>query len=106
VKSSPILSFTNGVAALSGGDLFFGDIPIWNFIKVVRKSNSFTPEQSTDNLKLTVNSSGIISGQFIDALTGMKAPIQGIALQNQGYFRGYFLSTNTCGAFTLTPGTP
>jgi len=106
VKSSPILSFTNGVAALSGGDLFFENIPIWNFIKVVRKSNSFTPEQSTDNLKLAVNSSGIISGQFIDPLTGMKAPIQGIVLQKQGYFRGYFLSTNTCGAFTLTPGTP
>jgi hypothetical protein len=108
VRTSPILSFTNSVASFTAGDLFFGDVAVWDFVKVLSpRTNVFRAEQSTENLKLTLNtSSGVMSGQFNDPLTGLKSPIKAVVLQRQGYARGYFISTNSSGSFTLTPGTP
>ena len=81
---------------------------VWDFVKVlVPKPNQFVAEEGTENVKLSVNlGSGIISGQFIDFVTGLKAPTKGVVLQQQNYARGYFMSTNTAGAFTLSKGTP
>jgi len=107
VRTLPGLSFTNGVVALSGGDLFSDDVPIWDFVKVlVPRPNAFVAEQGAESLKLDVKgSTGVVSGQFIDLVTGLKTPIKGVVLQQQGYAGGYFISTNSSGSFTLTRGT-
>jgi hypothetical protein len=108
VRTSPPFAFTNAVAAFTGGDLFSNNFAIWDFVKVlIPRPYTFVAEQGTENLKLSVNSAnGVMSGQFIDVITGLKAPIKGVVLQKQKYARGYFISTNSSGSFTLTRGSP
>jgi hypothetical protein len=103
-----VLPFTNAVAAFYAGDLFVNNAAVWDFVKVmIPKPNAFVPEESTENVKLSVSSgNGVMSGQFIDFVTGLKAPVKGVVLQQQNYARGYFTSTNTAGAFSLSKGTP
>ena len=102
-----VLAFTNAVASFYAGDLFLDNAAVWDFVKVlVPKPNSFVAEESTDHVSLSVNSgTGVISGQFIDFITGLKTPVKGVVLQQQNAVPGYFTSTNTAGSFTLTKGT-
>ena len=106
VRTSPALSFTNGVAAFSGGDLFSDQTPIWDFVKVLLpRPGAFVAEEGSENLKLSLSGgNGVVSGRFTDVVTGQRAPIKGVVLQQQNYLRGYFISTNSCGSFTLTRG--
>lgn len=80
---------------------------VWDFVKVLMpKPNVFVAEESTEHVRLSMNAgNGIISGRFNDLTTGRSTPIKGVALQKQNYARGFFLSTNASGSFTLTPGT-
>jgi hypothetical protein len=101
-----VLSFTNGVAAFSGGDLFSADVAVWDFVRVlVPKPNAFVAEEAVENVRLSVDrGKGIISGRFVDIMTGLKTPIKGVVLQKQNYARGFFASTNSSGSFVLSPG--
>src|SRR5882724_1413183 len=106
--NTSVLSFTNGVAVFSAGDLFSDNFALFDFVKVlIPRQNTFVAEQSVENLRLTVNAgTGIMTGHFVDPVTGLTDPIKGIVLQQQNYARGFFLGTNAAGAFSLSPGTP
>jgi len=98
-----LLSFTRGVAAFGGGDLFSQDLVIWDFVRVNQpRTNVFTAEQSFERLSLSLNrGNGMFSGRFVDLTTGLGAPIRAIVLQQQNTAPGFFLSTNTSGFFIL-----
>jgi len=79
------LSFTNGVAAFSAGDLFSDNIALWDFVKVlIPRQNTFIAEQSVENLRLTVNAgTGIMTGHFVDPITGRIDPLKGIVCSSR-----------------------
>jgi len=106
--NTSVISFTNGVAVFSAGDLFSDNFALFDFVKVlIPRQNTFVAEQSVENLRLTVNAgTGIMTGHFVDPITGLTDPIKGIVLQQQNYARGFFLGTNASGSFALSPGTP
>ncbi len=106
--NTSVISFTNGVAVFSAGDLFSDNFALFDFVKVlIPHQNTFVAEQSVENLRLTVNAgTGIMTGHFVDPVTGLTDPIKGVVLQLQNYARGFFLGTNASGCFTLSPGTP
>jgi hypothetical protein len=101
-----VLPFVKGVAAFTGGDLFSQHLPVWDFVKVTRPgpASFFVAEPGAENLALSVNrANGVVSGGFVDFVTGRRASIKGIILQQQNLAPGYFLSTNSSGYFTLAP---
>lgn len=104
--SSAVLASTNRIAAFSGGDLFFNNAPVWDFVKVALRSTcTFIAEPGTENLHLSANcANGLLTGQFTDFATGLHAPIRGILLQQQNLGSGFFLSTNSSGHFSLGVG--
>src|SRR6266436_5104790 len=106
--NTSVISFTNGVAVFSAGDLFSDNFALFDFVKVlITHQNTFVAEQSVENLRLSVNAgTGIMTGHFVDPVTGLTDLIKGIVLQQQNYARGFFLGTNASGCFTLSPGTP
>ena len=106
--NTSVISFTNGVAVFSAGDLFSDNFALFDFVKVlIPHQNTFVAEQSVENLRLSVNAgTGIMTGHFVDPVTGLTDSIKGIVLQQQNYARGFFLGTNASGCFTLSPGTP
>jgi hypothetical protein len=103
--TNAILNFPVGVAGFSGGDLFEQDTGIWSFVKVtLKRPAGFDAEKGVEKLKLSaVKSTGVLSGSFVDQATGLACPIRGVVLQQQNLAAGYFLSTNTAGAFQLVP---
>ena len=106
--TSPVLTFTNGVAGFYAGDLFTGDSATWDWVKVVfSPPASFRAEAGAEKVRLTVNKkTGVLSGSFIDIATGLKTPVRGVVLQQQDVAEGFFLSTSHSGMFSLVPGTP
>jgi hypothetical protein len=108
-NTGSVLTSSNWIAAVYGGDLFDGnDIPTWITTRVwLRPPATFTAEASSENLKLSVSkSTGVIQGAFTDPANGRRATIGGVVLQQSNLGRGYFTSTNTAGAFALAPATP
>ena len=91
------------MVALHGGDLFADGAVLWDFVQVVlRPPASFVAEEGTEDLKLSAGkSTGTITGQFRDIVTGLKAPIKGVVLQQQRIARGFFISTNSAGSFSM-----
>src|SRR5262249_41608039 len=87
-----LLSFSQGVAAFGGGDLFSENLVIWDFVRVTQpKTNAFKAEESFERLSLSVNGgNGIFSGRFADPATGLGAPIRAIVLQQQNTAPGFF----------------
>jgi hypothetical protein len=106
--NTSVLSFTNGVAVFTAGDLFSGNIPTFDFVKIlIPRLNTFVAEEGVENVRLTVNpGTGIMTGHFVHVVTGLTTPIKAIVLQQQNFAPGFFLSTNASGSFTLSPGTP
>lgn len=102
--TNSILNFTNGVTSLYGGDLFSGNDPTWSFIRLsITPPTVLTPEKSPESLQLEVKAAtGWIDGHFKDLVTGRRASIWGVVLQQQSMARGFFTSTNTAGAFAIT----
>lgn len=98
-----ITGWTNGVISFHGGDLFSGDTMIWDFVQVVvRPPARFVPDPSTERVQLSASgSSGAVSGVFIDPITELRSQIRGVILQQQKDVRGFFISTNTAGAFGM-----
>lgn len=105
LPDKPVLSFTNGVAVFTAGDLFAQNAPIWDFVKVtISKSYTFKPEKGTENVTMSIaKSTGMISGSFIDLVSGKRTSFRGIALQQQRFAPGYFLADNASGYFALVP---
>ena len=104
-RKTQVIPFTNGVAVVTGGDLLTTNgLPVWDFIKVsLPQTNRFVAEEGPEGLKLSVHvGSGVISGQFTDLMTGRRARIEGVVLQQQRSVLGYFLSTNSAGYFGIT----
>ncbi len=101
IDKQPVIAWTNGVAGF--GHFFADGAVLWEFVQVVlRPPISFRPESSTQKLQLSVSkSSGIISGKFTDPVTGLRNPIKGVILQQQKNARGFFITTNSVGAFTM-----
>ena len=100
-----LLSFSQGVAAFGGGDLFSQDLVTWDLVRVTQpRTNVFMAEQSFEKLTLSLNrANGTVSGRFVDLTTGLGAPIRAIVLQQQNIAPGFFLSTNSSGFFILEP---
>jgi len=103
--TNSLLGFTNGIAAFSAGDLFLGEAPAWDFVRVFhRRPCSFIAEPAMENLQLFAQcGNGLLSGQFVDFATGLRTPIKGVVLQQQNFASGFFLSTNASGHFALSP---
>ena len=103
-----MLNFTNGVAAFYGGDLVSDQQAAWDFVRVILKPPAkFVAEEGAEGLTLTASKgTGVLSGSFIDIMTGLRAPVRGVVLQQQNTAQGFFLSTNAAGAFSIAPGTP
>jgi hypothetical protein len=105
---TPILNASNWTAAVYGGDLFHGDLATWIVTRVwLRPPATLTAEPSYEKLKLSVSrSTGVMQGSFTDPVTGRRATIRGVVLQQLNSGRGFFTSTNTAGAFALAPAMP
>ncbi len=103
-----VLNFTNGVAALYGGDLISDQQAAWDFVRVTLKAPAtFVAEDGAEGLRVSADKgTGVVSGSFVDIMTGLRAPIRGVVLQQQNIVQGFFLSTNRAGAFSIAPGTP
>jgi hypothetical protein len=112
VPSQQALSYSNGVATFTGGDLTEnnGDL-IWDFVQVVQKSpDVFVPETGIEQVKLTLSrSTGVITGTYADCVsTKPVKSLMGAVLQEQGWAAGYFLNSSSVapghesGLFTLT----
>jgi hypothetical protein len=103
-----VLNFTNGVAALYGGDLISDQQAAWDFVRVILKAPAtFVAEDGAEALRVSADKgTGVVSGSFVDIMTGLRAPIRGVVLQQQNIVQGFFLSTNRAGAFSIAPGTP
>lgn len=104
-SAAPVLAFTNGVAAIYGGDLVSQGDPFWTFIRMkLTPPASFRAEKSTENLQLSVNKgNGLVSGSFRNMATGKSSRIYGAVLQQQLAVRGFFQSTNSAGSFLVAP---
>lgn len=111
VPSQQALSYSNGVATFTGGNLTEnnGDL-IWDFVQVVQKSpDVFVPETGIEQVKLTLNrSTGVITGTYADCVsTKPVKSLMGAVLQEQGWAAGYFLNSSSVapghesGLFTL-----
>lgn len=102
--TNSILTASSFVASIYGGDLFLDSEPFWTFIPVaLRAPLKFVPHKSPERLSLSVKrATGLASGAFTDITTGRRTPITAVVLQQQTSMRGFFLSTNAAGAFTLT----
>jgi hypothetical protein len=102
-KNQPVVAWTNGIASLHGGDLFSEDVALWDFVQVrLKPPTTFVAEEGTENLKVKASGSkGTVDGSFIDVITGLKAPIKGVVLQQQKTVRGFFISTNSAGSFAI-----
>jgi len=100
----PVMSFTNCLAVMSGGDLFDAGI-VGEQVKVyLTRPYTLIADRGPENLLLSVNRTyGVISGYFTDLVTGLRTPIKAMILQQQRTAQGYFLSTNTSGSFVLVP---
>jgi hypothetical protein len=99
----PVLAWTNGVVSLHGGDLFVEGTPVWDFVQVVlRPPGTFRAEKGPENLKLSASPSvGTVEGRFNNVVTGISTPIRGVVLQQQRTARGFFISPEAAGAFSL-----
>lgn len=103
----PLLGFTNGVASFYAGDLFSNDTATWQFAKVLlRPPVTFRPLEGGQKVELKVNSkTGLVTGSFINLLSGQRSPVRAVVLQRQNLAPGFFLSSGASGAFVLSPGT-
>jgi hypothetical protein len=102
-STQSILAWTSGVISFHGGDLFTGDATVFDFVPVtLRAPARFVPDSSTERVSISANSgSGAVSGSFMDPFTNLRAQIRGVLLQQQKTARGFFISTNTAGAFGM-----
>ncbi len=107
-QTLPVLSWTNGVTTLYGGDMFSGEAAVFTFVKCyLRPPATIIPEPAYENLKVSISkSTGTVSGSFLDTVTGKRTPICGVLLQQQKAGRGFFLGPDSAGAFSLTAATP
>ena len=105
--TKPLLSWTNGVAGFSGGDLSDPTSSTQDSVKVSLKAPAtIHAEPGTEGLRLAVNrGNGFLSGSFFNIGSGERNPIQGVVLQQQKSAQGYFLGTDVAGAFSLLPVT-
>jgi hypothetical protein len=86
-------------------DLFGGNLPdtLADAAKI-NDNNVVTPAVNTNGLKITITPvTGSFSGSFINPVTHVTTPLQGILLpeSNTGY--GYFLGTNETGGILIQP---
>jgi hypothetical protein len=105
--ATPVLGFTNGVASFYAGDLFSEETATWQFSKVMlRPPATFRPHETGERTQLKVNKqTGVLSGSFVNLISGARAPVRGVVLQKQNLAQGFFLSSGASGAFTLVRGT-
>jgi hypothetical protein len=106
-KTVPVLSWTNGIANLYGGDMFSGDTAMFSFTRCyLRPRSTLIAEKGVENLNLKISlGAGTIEGAFTDAIAGKRVPIRGVLLQQQKCARGFFLAPSDAGAFSLAPTT-
>ena len=101
--NSPVMQFTNGVALFAGGDLYdVNGAPTFDLVRIfLRPSCTFISEPGPETLRLSANcGNGLVTGHFVDFVTGLSTPIKAVILQQQVLISGTFLSTNVCGHFS------
>lgn len=105
--TNAVIGFTNGVASFFAGDLFSDETVIWQSAKMLlRPPVTFRALETEGKVQLKVSKkTGMLSGSFVNLVTGQRAPVRGVLLQKQNMGQGYFLSSGRSGAFTLSPGT-
>jgi hypothetical protein len=97
----PVLDTNSFVLTLSGGGL--GTNNLTNALTLYDTGKFETNNGDISKLTLSVTpGTGVISGSFLDPLTGLKATIKGVVLQEQTNASGFFVSTNATGSFLLT----
>lgn len=98
-SAMPLIGFSNGVVALSGGNLpgnIVNDVIVTNGATVMNlSSNKLT-------LKLSA-SQGTFSGTVVDPATGASKSFSGVFLQNEDLGLGYSLGTNQSSSVLFGP---
>jgi Concanavalin A-like lectin/glucanases superfamily/Immunoglobulin domain/Bacterial Ig domain/Immunoglobulin I-set domain len=93
------LTFSNGVVALSGGNL---TAPVMN--DVFRAPNDKVTNEDTNKMSLSIRrSTGLFKGSVVVPETGKTLRFNGAVFQNGDFGSGYFLHTNASGPVWLGP---
>ena len=93
------LTFSNGVVALSGGNL---TAPVMN--DLFRAPNDKVTNQSTNKMSLSIGrSTGLFKGSVVVPETGKTLRFNGAVFQNGDFGSGFFLHTNASGPVWLGP---
>ena len=100
-SKTPVLGATNFQIILSGGNL---PSPLTNNATLALSGKFVTNGPGISKLRSCCrgSSTGILTGSFLDPVTGLPTPINGMVIQQQTNAAGYFLSTNATGLFQLT----
>jgi|GEM_PF-1321937 len=101
VKTAPVITATNSLATLDGGNL---TASITNYVAIDAKSSItvIKPVAAKLTLKLAQNT-GLITGTFIHDVTKKQTTARAVILQPDNSAYGYFIGTNNSGLFQLTP---
>jgi hypothetical protein len=99
LKNMPLLNFTDGQVALSGGDL--AGVLINH---VTLNTNNKVTNLSSNKLTLTLMpSSGLFKGAVLNPADGKSISFRGAVLQDENSGSGYFLRTNQSGRVFMGP---
>jgi len=93
-----VMNWTNGVAVLAGGNL----TPWLTNLVTLETNNTLTVSNSDTDLKITILPvSGLVTGSFVDPVTGKPVQLQGAVHQKSGLIGGLFLGTNQTGSLII-----
>jgi len=95
-----LFNWTNGVMALSGGDL-----PAVIFANVILNADgSFAIPSNPNNIQVSLQAAtGGITGSFTHPVTAALTPLRGAVLQSSNMAAGFFPGGTRNGAFTIRP---
>ena len=98
---TPVLSYSNGIAAFSGGNL---SAPFTNEVTILANGGISSADKT---LTATVSSSkGLVSGKVTVPASNRVLTFKGVLLQKQQVGGGQFLGPSETGRFHLGPATP
>jgi len=98
-KNTPVLNFSDGQVALTGGNL--AEVLINH---IILNTNNKVTNLSSNKLSLTLApSSGLFKGTVLNQTDGTSISFRGAVLQDENSGSGYFLRTNQSGRVFLGP---
>ena len=100
-KGTPLLSISNAVVVLSGGNL---PDAATNTVVLSPLNTVAVGFPNSNQLALKVTAAtGLLNGSFVHSESLRKMSIRGVVLQKQNRMGGYFLGTNESGGVVIAP---